>query len=177
MTIVVRSSGDPLTMAAQVRREVAVLDPELAVSNVGSLSDLLSGSLAARRFILALLAGFALLALALATVGVYGVMAASVERRRGEIGLRMAVGAAAADVLRMVLGQAARLAAAGVALGLAAAFALTRVLRTLLFGVSATDAATFVGVALVLALVALAASYLPARRATKIDPLVALRYE
>ena len=126
---------------------------------------------------MALLGGFALLGLALATVGVYGVMAESVERRRGEIGLRLAVGADPGDVLRMVLGQAALLAAAGVALGLVAAFALTRVMRGLLFGVSATDPATFAAVAGMLAMAALLASYLPARRAARLDPAAVLREE
>ena len=177
MTIVVRSSGDPLAAAGGVQHEVAALDPEQAVYNVRTLSELLSGSLAAHRFIMALLTGFALLALALATVGVYGVIAGSVERRTGEIGLRLAVGADPGDVLRMVLGQAARLAAAGVAIGLTAAFALTRVMQSLLFGVGATDPATFAAVAVVLVSAALLASYVPARRAARVDPLVALRYE
>jgi putative ABC transport system permease protein len=175
--IVVRTSGDPLAIGGPIRREVAALDPEQAVYNVRTLSELLSGSLAAHRFIMTLLAGFALLALALATVGVYGVMAGSVERRTGEIGLRMAVGADPGDVLRMVLGQAARLAAAGVTLGLVTAFALTRVMQSLLFGVSPTDPATFAAVAGVLAAAAVLASYLPARRAARVDPLTALRYE
>ena len=177
MSLVVRTSGDPVSLAGALRREVAALDSEQAVYNVRPLPELLSDSLAARRFIMALLGGFALLGLALATVGVYGVLAESVERRRGEIGLRLAVGADPGDVLRMVLGQAARLAAAGVALGLVAAFALTRVMQGLLFGVSATDPATFAAVAGVLAMAALLASYLPARRAARLDPAAVLREE
>jgi hypothetical protein len=128
MSLVVRTSGDPTSLAGPLRRTVAALDPELAVSNVRPLLELLSDSLAASRFIMALLGGFALLGLALATVGVYGVVAGSVERRTGEIGLRLAIGADSRDVLAMVMGQAARLAAAGVTLGLLAAFALTRVM-------------------------------------------------
>jgi putative ABC transport system permease protein len=177
MSLVVRTSGDPVSLAGAVRREVTALDPEQALYNVQPLPELLSDSLAARRFIMALLGGFALIGLALATVGVYGVLAESVERRRGEIGLRLAVGADPGDVLRMVLGQAARLAAAGVTLGLVAACALTRVLQGLLFGVSATDPATFAAVAGVLVVAALLASYLPARRAARLDPATVLREE
>jgi putative ABC transport system permease protein len=177
MSLVVRTSGDAVSLGGALRREVGALDSEQAVYNVRPLIELLSESVAAHRFIMALLGGFALLGLALATVGVYGVLAESVERRRGEIGLRLAVGAEPGDVMRMVLGQAARLAAAGVTLGLLAAFALTRVLRGLLFGVSTTDPATFAAVAGVLAMAALLASYLPARRAARVDPMVALRSE
>jgi putative ABC transport system permease protein len=177
MSLVVRTSGDPVSLAGALRRHVTALDSEQAVYNVRPLTELLSDVLAARRFIMALLGGFALLGLVLATVGVYGVIAELVERRRGEIGLRLAVGAGPGDVLRMVLGQAARLAAAGVTLGLAAAFAVTRVLQGLLFGVSSTDPATFAAVAGVLATAALLASYLPARRAARLDPATVLREE
>jgi putative ABC transport system permease protein len=177
MSLVVRASGDAVSLTAALRRQVAALDPEQPVYNVRPLLDLLSDSLAASRFVMALLAGFALLGLALATVGVYGVVAGSVERRTGEIGLRLAVGADSSDVLRMVLGQAARLAAAGVTLGLLAAFALTRVMQTLLYEVSPTDPATFAAVAAVLALATLLASYLPARRAARLDPATVLREE
>ena len=177
MSLVVRTSGDPASLTAAVRRQVAALDPEQPVHDARPLLDLLSDSLAASRFVMALLAGFALLGLALATVGVYGVVAGSVERRTGEIGLRLAVGAHPGDVLRMVLVQAARIAAAGVTLGLLAAFALTRVMQTLLFDVSPTDPATFAAVAAVLALATLLASYLPARRAARLDPATVLREE
>jgi len=177
MSLVVRTSGDPVSLTGALRRQVAALDSELAVYDVRPLLELLSDRLAASRFVMALLGGFALLGLALATVGVYGVVAGSVERRTGEIGLRLAVGADSGDVLRLVLGQAARLAAAGVTLGLLAAFALTRVLQSLLFGVSPTDPATFAAVAGVLAMAALLASYLPARRASRLDPAAVLREE
>jgi putative ABC transport system permease protein len=177
MSLVVRTSGEPGSLAGALRRQVAALDPELSVYNVRPLAELLSDALAARRLVMALLGGFALLGLALATVGVYGVLSQSVERRRAEIGVRLALGADSGDVLRMVLGQAARLAAAGVTLGLIAAFALTRVLQGLLFGVSATDPATFAAVAAVLAAAAMLASYLPARRAARLDPAAVLREE
>ena len=177
MSLVVRTSGDAGALAGALRREVAALDSEQSVYSVRPLLELLSDSLAARRFIMALLGAFALIGLALATVGVYGVLAESVERRRGEIGLRLAVGADPGDMLRMVLGQAARLATAGVSLGLVAAFALTRVMQGLLFGVGATDPATFAAVAGVLAMAALLASYLPARRAARLDPAALLREE
>jgi putative ABC transport system permease protein len=176
-SLVVRTSGDPASLAGTLRRQVAALDPEQAVYDVRPLSELLSDSLAASRFIMALLGGFAFLGLALATVGVYGVVAASVESRTGEIGLRLAVGADSGDVQRMVLGQAARLAVAGVALGLLAALALTRVMQSLLFDVSPRDPATFAAVASVLTLAALLASYLPARRAARLDPATVLREE
>ncbi len=177
MSLVVRGSGDPVSLTSAVRRTVAALDPELPIQRVRPLPELVSDSIAASRFVMALLGGFALLGLALATVGVYGVVAGSVERRTAEIGLRLAVGADSGDVLRMVLGQAARLAATGITLGLLAALALTRVLQTLLFGVSPTDPATFASVAAVLALATLAASYLPARRASRVDPATVLREE
>jgi putative ABC transport system permease protein len=177
MSLVVRTSGDPMSLAGALRGKVTALDSEQAAYNVRPLTELLSDVLAARRFIMALLGGFAILGLALATVGVYGVIAELVERRRGEIGLRLAVGADPSVVLRMVLGQGARLAAAGVTLGLMAAFVATRVLRGLLFGVSSGDPATFAAVSGLLAAAALLASYLPARRAARLDPATVLREE
>jgi putative ABC transport system permease protein len=141
------------------------------------MDDVVTRSTASPRFFLVLLASFAAAALALAAVGIYGVMSYSVARRRGEIGIRMALGARPADVLRLVMGEAAGVSAAGAVLGLLAALALTRLMSGLLYGVAATDPATFVLVSLLLALVALVATYLPARRAVRIDPLAALRSE
>ncbi len=177
MSLVVRTSADPSSLVALLRSELAALDPELPPRDVRPLLALASESLAPIRFVLALLAAFALLGLVLATVGVYGVVSGSVERRTGEIGLRLAIGADPRGVLGMIMGQAARLAAAGVGLGLLAAFALTRVMQTLLFGVSATDPGTFAAVAAVLTAATLLASYLPARRASRIDPAKVLREE
>jgi putative ABC transport system permease protein len=141
------------------------------------MNDVVAQATASPRFYLLLLASFAAAALALAAVGIYGVMSYSVARRRGEIGIRMALGAKPGDVLRLVMGEALGVAAAGAAAGLAAALALTRLMRGLLYGVGATDPATFAGVCAVLTLVALAATYIPARRAVRIDPLTALRSE
>ena len=177
MSLVVRTSGDAGALAGLVRRELAALDPEQPAPDVRPLSALASDALAPNRFVLALLGAFALLGLSLATVGVYGVVAGAVERRTGEIGLRLAVGADSRDVLVMVMSHAARLAAAGVGLGLLAALALTRVMKALLFGVSATDPCTFGAVAAVLIAATLLASYLPARRASRLDPARVLREE
>ena len=141
------------------------------------MDNLLSTSVAQRRFIMLLLGSLSAIALTLAMVGIYGVISFSVSERTQEIGIRMALGARAADVLRMVLGQGMRVALVGIVIGLGAAFALTRLLSSLLFEVSPTDVRTFAIVAAVLGAVAFLACYIPARRATKVDPLVALRYE
>jgi putative ABC transport system permease protein len=137
----------------------------------------MGGWLADRRFLLLLVGLFAVVALTLAAVGIYGVVGFSVTRRTQEIGIRMALGAQSGDALRLILGEGARLAVAGVAMGMAASFGATRLVSSLLFGVSATDPITFLGVAVLLCLVALLASYLPARRATRLDPTTALRCE
>jgi putative ABC transport system permease protein len=176
--LVVRtSSADPLALAAAVRGEVAAIDRDQPVSAVRAMREVVSGSVAQQRFRTLLLATFAGVALLLAGVGIYGVIAYSVTHRTHEIGIRMALGAGAGDILKMVVGQGMALALAGVAVGLLAALALTRVLSSLLFGVTATDAVTFAAVSLLIAAVALLACLVPARRATKVDPMVALRYE
>jgi len=164
-------------MSAAVRREVQALDRNQPIYNVSTMEQTLDQSLATQRLATTLLALFAGIALILAAVGIYGVMAYSVTQRTHEIGIRMALGAQRGDVLKLVVSHGMLLALLGVGLGLIAAFALTRLMASLLYGVSATDPVTFVGIALLLALVALIANYIPARRATKIDPMIALRYE
>ncbi|MFL6333883.1 MAG: ABC transporter permease [Pyrinomonadaceae bacterium] len=175
--LVVRADGDPSPLAPLVRARIASVDKDLPVYKVTTMEKLVSDSLAQRRFSLTLFGVFAALALALAVVGLYGVMSYGVAQRTHEIGLRMALGAQGRDVLRMVVGQGMALVAVGLGLGLAGAFALTRLMTSLLFGVSAADPVTYAGIAVLLSAVALLASYLPARRATKVDPMVALRYE
>ncbi len=149
----------------------------MPISDVKSMDEVVSESVAPARFNTVLLGGFAGLALVLAGVGIFGVIAYSVSQSTKEIGIRGALGAGTAGVLRLVMVQAIALTAAGVVVGVAGAFAVTRLLQTLLFGVTPTDAATFIGVAILLSVVALVASYIPARRATRVDPMVALRYE
>ncbi|MFY9553400.1 MAG: ABC transporter permease [Blastocatellia bacterium] len=175
--LVVRTAAMPTSMAAAVRGAVQEVDRELPVFRVTTMERMVSDSMAQRRFAMTLLGIFALVALILASVGLYGVMSYSVTHRTNEIGIRMALGARVNDVLSMVVRQGMKLSLAGVGIGLAGAFALTRVMRTLLFGVSTTDPLTFAVVALILAGVSLVACYIPARRATKVDPMVALRYE
>lgn len=178
MNLVVRTaSSDPLSMTAAVKAQVHAIDRDQPVYNVKTMEQYLADSLARRRFNMMLLTVFAGVALLLAAIGIYGVMNHSVTQRTHEVGIRIALGAGRGDVLRMIVGQGMILTLLGVALGLAASFALTRLLAGLLYGVSATDPLTFVAIPLVLSAVALAATYIPARRATKIDPMVALRYE
>ena len=177
MTVVLRTTSDPLALAGAMRREVAAIDPDQSLSNLSTMSQLLAASVAQPRFSLLAFAVFAAIALVLASVGIYGVMSYSVSERTHEVGVRMALGARPGDVMRLVLGQGLRLALAGVAIGLMAALALTRVLTSLLYGVSATDPATLAMVVVLLTGVALLACYLPARRAARVDPVVALRQE
>jgi putative ABC transport system permease protein len=176
-SFVLRTTGAPLPLSAAIRSEVRQLDPSLAARNLRSMEQLVGRSIAPQRFNLSLLSLFSGLGMLLAAVGIYGVMAYSVSQRTHEIGLRMALGAQARDVLKLVVKQGMAVALMGVAIGLIASFALTRLMKNLLFGVSATDPATLAGVALLLTCVALLACYIPARRATRVDPLVALRYE
>jgi predicted permease len=175
--VVLRTDGDPSSLAPAVRGAIASVDGDLPVYRVTTMEKMVSDSLSQRRFSMFLFGVFAALALALAVVGLYGVMSYGVAQRTHEIGLRMALGAQRSDVLRMVVGQGMLVVAVGLAVGLAAAVGLTYLMSSLLFGVSFTDPLTYAGIAVLLASVALVASYIPARRATKVDPMVALRYE
>jgi len=158
-------------------REIQAVDREQPVSDVRTMESWVADSTARARFGTMLFGVFACAALALAAVGVYGVISYSVAQRRNEIGIRMALGAQTRDILRLIIGQGLALALIGVAVGLTTAFALTRLMKSLLYGVSATDPLTFFAISLLLTLVALFACWLPARRAAKVDPMVALRYE
>jgi putative ABC transport system permease protein len=177
MTIVVRTEGEPLSLAPAAQREIQAIDPDQPVADVRTMEQLIATSVARARFNALLLALFAALALILASVGIYGVMAYAVVQRTREIGIRIALGAQSRDVLKMIVGQGMMLTLIGVGLGLVGAFALTRLMSSLLFGVSATDPLTFAVVSFLLSAVAFLACYIPARRATRVDPMVALRYE
>jgi putative ABC transport system permease protein len=177
MTLVVRTAGDPMGLVPAIRSELKALDANQPLADVKPLAEYLGRSVAQRRFTTLLVAVFAGIALVLAAVGLYGVLAYSVSQRTREIGVRMALGARAGDVLRMVVRQGMLVVGAGVVVGIGGALALTRVMTALLYGVSATDPPTFITVVAVFGLVALVACWLPARRATRVDPMVALRSE
>jgi putative ABC transport system permease protein len=175
--LVVRLMSNPTAITTAIRQEIARLDKDQPVSEITTLDQIAGEPVALQRMLMLLLGAFAGLALVLAAVGVYGVMSFSVAQRTHEIGVRMALGAEKGDMLRMVIAKGIRLAVRGTAIGLAGAFGLMRLLSSQLFGVKPTDPATFVTVALLLTCIALLACYIPARRATKVDPIVALRYE
>jgi len=177
MSLVVRTTGDPIALANAAREQVLAIDQDQPVYAVQTMGQIWNDSIAPDRLNLMLLGGFAALALILAAVGIYGVMSYSVTQRTHEIGIRMALGAKQSDVLRMIAGQGMKLAVVGLAGGLGIAWGVTRLMKSLLFEVSATDPLTFVVISVVLAAVALGACFVPARRATKVDPMIALRYE
>ena len=177
MTYVVRTPQESATLLQAVKKEVWAVNKDLPFASIATIDELVSRSLGERRFNLLLLGSFAIIALTLASIGIYGLMSFSISRRTHEFGVRMALGAQTRDVITLVLREGMVLTMIGVALGLVASIALTRLLSSLLFGVTATDPATFAVVSLVLAGVALAACLVPARRATRVDPMVALRYE
>jgi putative ABC transport system permease protein len=175
--LVVSTAVEPLSLAGAVRRTVWEVDKDQPVSKIRTMEEIVSESIARQRFSMLLLGIFAAVALVLAAVGIYGVMAYTITQRTREFGIRMALGAGRGDVLKLAVGGALKLILTGVVIGLVAAFILTRVMSSLLFGVSATDPSTYIIISLVLVCVALLASYIPARRATKVDPMIALRYE
>jgi predicted permease len=177
LNVVVRSAGDPAVLTAPVRRVVGELDPDLPVYGVRTMGQRLDESLARRRFAMLLLSLFAALALGLAAIGVYGVMAYLVNQGTREVGIRMALGATPRRILTLVIRQGMAVALIGMGIGLAGAFMLTRLMQGLLFGVEATDRVTFVAIALLMAVISLFASYVPARRAARIDPIMSLRSE
>jgi putative ABC transport system permease protein len=177
LSVVLRTAADPQLQTAALRSALAEIDPNQPLVNVRTMEDNMAATVAQPRFRTWLIGIFAAVALILATVGVYGVMSYTVTQRTSEIGIRVTLGAQRDDVFRIIVGEGLRLALAGVAAGLVAALALTRVLQSFLYGVSAYDPITFGSVACLLTLVAVAACYIPARRATRVDPIIALRYE
>jgi predicted permease len=177
VSLVVRTTGDPSQLAPAIRRAVRAEDKDLPLEEIATMERITADALSDSRFISITLGGFALIALLLGATGIYGVISYSVAERTREIGVRMALGAQADDVLRLVLAHAMKLALLGVASGVIAALGLTRLMKSLLFGVSATDPMTFVAIAALLTFVALLSCWIPARWATKVDPMVALRHD
>jgi len=175
--LAVRTDGNPLSFANAVRGQVRAIDRDQPVSAVASMDDLVEASEGQLRLMMTLLGTFAGAAALLAVIGLYGLISYSVVQRTKEIGIRRALGAQRSDILSLMAGEIVRLTLTGVVLGIAGAFALTRLLKDLLFRVRATDPTTFVGIAILFVLVGVSASYVPARRAAKVDPMVALRYE
>ena len=174
---VIRTKVKPMSLSARVRNEVLAVDAAMPVSDLHPIQEVLTDSIARQRFNMLLLGNFAAVAPLLAAVGIYGVISYSVGQRSHEIGIRMALGARREEVLKLVVGRGLKLTLIGVAIGIAGALALTRLLSSLLYGVKPTDPPTFIAVSLILTALALAACYIPARRAMKVDPMVALRYE
>ena len=177
MDIAVRTSQEPAGVASDVQRAIQTVDKDEPVYNVRTMEEIVSRSVSSRRFMLVLVGLFATLALILTAVGIYGVISFAVSQRTHEIGVRMALGARHQDVLKLVVRRGMILSLVGLAAGVVAALALTRFLASLLYEIKPTDAMTFAGVAAILAAVSFAANYIPARRATRVDPMVALRYE
>jgi putative ABC transport system permease protein len=177
MAVVVRTSGSPMSLIGPIRSEVRAIDKDVPLLNVREFAHYISASFALRRFVMILLSVFAGLALFLATFGIYSVMAYSVSQRTQEIGLRVALGANPRDVLRLVLAQGVSVAIIGIAFGLIGTYAFSRLMTSLLYGVTPTDPLTIAAVSAVLLVVTIGAGYLPARRALRVDPMVALRYE
>jgi ABC-type antimicrobial peptide transport system permease subunit len=173
----VHTAGNPKALIGPVREAIQSADPDVPVSEIRTMDDMVEESAAPRRWTMSLLASFAALAMALALVGIYGVISWSVTQRTREIGVRVALGASAEEVVRHVLGRGIRLSAAGLAIGLLGAYSLRRVLASQVFGVSPSDPLVYAGAAALMFGVALAACYLPARRASRVDPLIALRWE
>jgi ABC-type antimicrobial peptide transport system permease subunit len=177
VAVVLRTQGDPTAIMGQVRETVKEIDPRQVIYSVQTMDDVVATSYAARRLTMILLSVFAALAVALACVGIYGVISYLVGQRTQEIGIRMALGAQRGDILHLVLGEGTKMALLGAAVGIAASLGLTRMMARQLFGVSAHDPFTYVGVALLLMSVAIGACYLPARRAMRVDPIRSLRCE
>jgi putative ABC transport system permease protein len=177
MALLVKSGADPTALTSAIREAVQSIDKDQPIRAISTMRELVSNSVATRRMTLVLLGLFSGLALVLGAIGIYGVISYSVAQRTHEIGIRMALGSPRRDVFRLVVGQGMKLAGIGIAIGLVGAFGLARLMSSLLYGISATDFETFAGVATLLALVALLACYVPARRAMRVDPTVALRYE